>query len=155
MTVDEFFNRVEKLITQINDDATLGTNKIGITADQRLDILNANTIEEAITFLLAYNIPQYVVDFAISGQDLAGITSDDAAVAAAREQTGLFGNTDAYIGVPATYVPPREGATAQDGISDTMWREEKDMTGKLLTKVKRQNKIMIEFKGTSTISRTD
>jgi len=51
--------------------------------------------------------------------------------------------------------PPREGATAQDGISDTMWREEKDMTGKLLTKVKRQNKIMIEFKGTSTISRTD
>ncbi|SVA49525.1 uncharacterized protein METZ01_LOCUS102379 [marine metagenome] len=51
--------------------------------------------------------------------------------------------------------PPRDGATAQDGISDTMWREEKDMTGKLLTKVKRQNKIMIEFKGTSTISRTD
>ena len=51
--------------------------------------------------------------------------------------------------------PPREGATAQDGISDTMWREEKDMTGKLLTKVKRQNKIMIEFKGLSTISRTD
>ena len=51
--------------------------------------------------------------------------------------------------------PPRDGATAQDGIRDTMWREEKDMTGKLLTKVKRQNKIMIEFKGTSTISRTD
>jgi len=51
--------------------------------------------------------------------------------------------------------PPRDGATAQDGISDTMWREEKDMTGKLLTKVKRQNKIMIEFKGTSRITRTD
>ena len=51
--------------------------------------------------------------------------------------------------------PPRKGATAQDGISDTMWREEKDMSDQLLTKVKRQNKIMIEFKGTSTISRTD
>ena len=51
--------------------------------------------------------------------------------------------------------PPREGATAQDGISDTMWREEKDMSGELLSKVKRNNKIMIEFKGTSTISRTD
>ena len=51
--------------------------------------------------------------------------------------------------------PPRDGATAQDGISDTMWREEKDMTGKLLTKVKRQNKIMIEFKGTSSITRAD
>ena len=51
--------------------------------------------------------------------------------------------------------PPRDGATAQDGISDTMWREEKDMSGQLLTKVKRQNKIMIEFKGTSSITRAD
>tara|TARA_B100000686_G_scaffold317813_1_gene366942 strand:- start:646 stop:1485 length:840 start_codon:yes stop_codon:yes gene_type:complete len=51
--------------------------------------------------------------------------------------------------------PPREGATAQDGISDSMWREEKDMTGQLLTKVKRQNKIMIEFKGSSKITRAD
>ena len=49
----------------------------------------------------------------------------------------------------------RDGATAQDGISDTMWREEKDMSGQLLTKVKRQNKIMIEFKGSSQITRTD
>ena len=69
MTVDEFYNRVEKLIIQINDNATTGTNKIGITADARLDILNANTIDEAVQFLLAYNIPQYVVDLAISGKD--------------------------------------------------------------------------------------
>ena len=53
------------------------------------------------------------------------------------------------------FYPPREGATAQDGISDIMWREEKDMSGQLLTKVKRQNKIMIEFKGTSSITRAD
>ena len=51
--------------------------------------------------------------------------------------------------------PPKEGATAQDGISDTMWKEERDMSGELLTKVKRQNKIMIEFKGKSRITRTD
>ena len=51
--------------------------------------------------------------------------------------------------------PPREGATAQDGISNSMWREEKDMSGKLLTKVKRHNKIMVEFKGTSKITRAD
>jgi len=53
------------------------------------------------------------------------------------------------------FYPPREGATLKDGISDSMWREEKDMTGKLLTKVKRQNKIMVEFKGSSKITRTD
>ena len=53
------------------------------------------------------------------------------------------------------FYPPREGATAQDGISDTMWKEEKDMSGELLNKVKRNNKIMIEFKGSSQITRTD
>ncbi len=51
--------------------------------------------------------------------------------------------------------PGKEGPTAKDGISDTPWRENKDMSGELLSKVKRQNKIMIEFKGTSTISRSD
>ncbi len=51
--------------------------------------------------------------------------------------------------------PPREGVTAQDGISDAMWREEKDTSNKLLTKVKRNNKIMIEFKGSSNIVRAD
>ena len=52
--------------------------------------------------------------------------------------------------------PPRTGPSLQDGfISDTAWKEEKDMSGELLSKVKRNNKIMIEFKGSATISRTD
>ena len=51
--------------------------------------------------------------------------------------------------------PPKEGPNAKDGVAKTAWKEEKDMTGELLTKVKRNNKIMIEFKGSATISRTD
>jgi len=52
--------------------------------------------------------------------------------------------------------PPRNsGPTAKDGISKNAWKENKDMTGELLSKVKRNNKIMIEFKGSATISRTD
>ena len=69
-----------------------------------------------------------------------------------KDKTGL--EDEWYAKLQFSY-PPREGATAQDGISDTIWIEEKDMTGQLLTKVKRQNKIMIEFKGTSKITRTD
>ena len=111
MTVDEFFNRIEQLIIQVNDSATLGQNKVGITTEQRLDILNANTIDDASKYLIAAGIPQYIVDFAISGTDISGITGDDAALAAAAEQTGLFGNQDAIIGVPANYLPPRESAT--------------------------------------------
>ena len=52
--------------------------------------------------------------------------------------------------------PPSTGPSLKDGlISDTAWKEEKDMSGELLSKVKRNNKIMIEFKGSATISRTD
>ena len=52
--------------------------------------------------------------------------------------------------------PPRSKPSLQDGfISASPWKEEKDMSGELLTKVKRNNKIVVEFKGTSTISRTD
>ena len=52
--------------------------------------------------------------------------------------------------------PPRSGPSLQDGfLNDDVWKEEKDMSGELLTKVQRNNKIMVEFKGSSTISRTD
>ena len=48
------------------------------------------------------------------------------------------------------FIPP----TLQDGfINDTKWKKEKDIH-ELLTKVKRKIKLF-EFKGTSTISRTD
>ena len=52
--------------------------------------------------------------------------------------------------------PPRSGPSLQDGlVNSNMWKEEKDMSQELLTKVKRNNKIMVEFKGSSTISRAD
>ena len=52
--------------------------------------------------------------------------------------------------------PPRSGPSLQDGfLSDSAWKEEKDMSGELLTKVNRNNKIVVEFKGLATISRTD
>ena len=52
--------------------------------------------------------------------------------------------------------PPRSGPSLQDGfISATAWNEEKDMSKELLTKVKRNNKIVVEFKGNATISRAD
>jgi len=51
--------------------------------------------------------------------------------------------------------PGKEGPTALDGISDTAWKESRDMSGELLSKVKRQNKIVVEFKGTSSVSRSD
>ena len=66
------------------------------------------------------------------------------------------GLEDEYY-VKLNYVyPPRERIpTALDGVSKTMWVEKKDMTDQLLTKVKRQNKIMVELSGGATVSRLD
>ena len=60
-----------------------------------------------------------------------------------------------YAKIQFIYPPKNNGPTALDGISDIAWKENKDMSGELLSKVQRNNKIMIEFKGSSTISRTD
>ena len=52
--------------------------------------------------------------------------------------------------------PPRNESSLQDGfISKTAFSDKKDMTDQLLRKVKRQNKIMVEFNGSATISRLD
>ena len=51
--------------------------------------------------------------------------------------------------------PPKEGPILGDGFSSEMWRTKKDMSRELLTKVKRNNKIFVEFSGNSTISRLD
>ena len=51
--------------------------------------------------------------------------------------------------------PPKDGPTLGDGFSSKMWRAKTDMSGELLTKVKRNNKIFVEFSGNATISRLD
>ena len=51
--------------------------------------------------------------------------------------------------------PPRNGPTLSDGVSDDMWRKQTDMSNLMLTKVKRNNKIFVEFSGTASIVRAD
>ena len=60
-----------------------------------------------------------------------------------------------YAKIRFVHPPRNNGPTALDGISKTAWKENKDMSGELLSKVKRNNKIMIEFKGSATVSRGD
>ena len=60
-----------------------------------------------------------------------------------------------YAKIQLVHPPRNDGPTAMDGVSQVAWKENKDMSGELLSKVKRNNKIMIEFKGSATISRTD
>ena len=77
------------------------------------------------------------------------------AVEAAYDDKDKKGLKDEWYAKILFVHPPREGATAQDGVSSDIWKKEKDMSGEMLAKVKRNNKIMVEFKGLSTISRAD
>ena len=58
-----------------------------------------------------------------------------------------------YARLIFTYPPKEKSPTALDGVSKIMWKKEKDMSGELISKIKRHNKIMVEFAGTSQISR--
>ena len=69
-----------------------------------------------------------------------------------KDRAGL--DDDYYVKFMFVY-PPRNGPTLSDGISDDMWRKQTDMSDQMLTKVKRNNKIFVEFNGNATISRTD
>ena len=70
-----------------------------------------------------------------------------------KDKKGL--DDDWYAKIEFIHPPRNNGPTAMDGISKAAWKENKDMTGELLSKVKRNNKIMIEFKGSATVSRAD
>ena len=69
-----------------------------------------------------------------------------------KDRAGL--DDEYYVKLMFVY-PPRNGPTLSDGISDDMWRKQTDMSDQMLTKVKRNNKIFVEFNGNATISRTD
>ena len=80
--------------------------------------------------------PNFNIEFAHDNKDKAGLD-------------------DQWYGKLRFVHPPVDGPTALDGYSDTPWKENRDMSGELLSKVTRHNKIFIEYKGTGTISRTD
>ena len=72
MTIDEFINRIEQTILAVNGNPNLGTNTIGILPEDRLDILAASTIEEASKYLLAADIPKYIIDFGLASENNKG-----------------------------------------------------------------------------------
>ena len=69
----------------------------------------------------------------------------------------LKGLEDEYYARLFYVYPPRTTSPTllKHGLSSRLWKEEKDMSGELLTKVKRQNKIMVESSGSVTVSRLD
>ena len=98
-------------------------------------------------------------EFAISSYkksqraQIEGIFKSEISPVNIKDKKGL--EDEWYANIEFIY-PPRSRPSLQDGfINSIAWKDEKDMSGELLTKVKRNNKIMVEFKGSSIISRAD
>ncbi len=80
--------------------------------------------------------------------------SPSVAVEAAWDDKDKKGMEDEYYVNLMFAYPPREGPNMiNDGIGSSAWKEDRDMTSELISKVKRQNKIVVEFNVTTTISR--
>ncbi len=70
-----------------------------------------------------------------------------------KDSAGL--DDEKYLHLNFVYPGHSRPNAVDDGISNVAWKENRDMSKELLKKVKRQNKIMIEFKGSSAITRSD
>ena len=89
---------------------------------------------------------KYASDITLSKTLQLGIAYDD------NDSSGIEDEYEANL----TFVwPPVEGPTLFDGVAITAWAENKDMSDQLLSKVQRNNKIVVQFQGTATISRAN
>ena len=95
------------------------------------------------------------------GSELSLLPSLNLEVVYDKKRKGLkkvkdkFDSEKYYVKLNYVYPPREKIPTALDGVSKAMWVVKKDMSDQLLTKVKRQNKIMVEMSGAATISRLD
>ena len=136
-----------------------------------LDDADGEKVLDGYDLRLASQIP-YVhwADIFINSYSWDGVTRDDVEglmygtemllspninLEIAFDDKDKAGLDDEYYAKIMFVHPPRNSASISDGISSDMWRAQKDMSDEMLTKVKRNNKIMVEFSGSASIVRAD
>ena len=136
-----------------------------------LDDANGENVLDGYDLRLASQIP-YVhwADIFINSYSWDGVKRDDVEglmygtemllspninLEIAFDDKDKAGLDDEYYAKIMFVHPPRNSASISDGISSDMWRAQKDMSDEMLTKVKRNNKIMVEFSGSASIVRAD
>ena len=136
-----------------------------------LDDADGEKVLDGYDLRLASQIP-YVhwADIFINSYSWDGVTRDDVEglmygtemllspninLEIAFDDKDKAGLDDEYYAKIMFVHPPRNSASISDGISSDMWRAQKDMSDEMLTKVKRNNKIFVEFNGSASIVRAD
>ena len=136
-----------------------------------LDDADGEKVLDGYDLRLASQIPYiHWADIFINSYSWDGVTRDDVEglmygtemllspninLEIAFDDKDKAGLDDEYYAKIMFVHPPRNSASISDGISSDMWRAQKDMSDEMLTKVKRNNKIFVEFNGSASIVRGD
>ena len=136
-----------------------------------LDDADGEKVLDGYELRLASQIP-YVhwADIFINSYSWDGVTRDDVEglmygsemllspninLEIAFDDKDKAGLEDEYYAKIMFVHPPRNNVSISDGISSDMWRAQKNMSDEMLKKVKRNNKIFVEFSGSANIVRAD
>ena len=136
-----------------------------------LDDADGEKVLDGYDLRLASQIP-YVhwADIFINSYSWDGVTRDDVEglmygsemllspninLEIAFDDKDKAGLEDEYYAKIMFVYPPRNSTSLSDGISSDMWRAQKNMSEEMLKKVKRNNKIFVEFNGSANIVRAD
>jgi len=119
MDTQTFIDRIVEILRYMNSQKKAGENKITLTQEQ-FDTINATQdIKTAEQYLLAYDIPPYVVSMALDEDfSLEEIGTYDASMAQAQAEFGMQQEGPSYLGVTSDYVSPR-GEAATDYYTDS------------------------------------
>jgi len=119
MDTQTFIDRIVEILRYMNSQAKAGENKITLTQEQ-FDTINATQdIKTAEQYLLAYDIPPYVVSMALDeNTSLEELGAYDASLAQAQAEFGMEQEGPSYLGVTSDYVSPR-GEAATDYYTDS------------------------------------
>ena len=119
MDTQTFIDRIVEILRYMNSQAKAGENKITLTQEQ-FDTINATQdIKTAEQYLLAFDIPPYVVSMALDeNTSLEELGAYDASLAQAQADYGMQQEGPSYLGVTSDYVSPR-GEAATDYYTDS------------------------------------
>jgi len=123
MTVEQFIDRLKKILDTVNNEQIEGQNQLLLSEDDEILLRGETTVENAILRAKTLNSAIGVyADFAADpSNNLQDFASTDASFSAAEQQImSGFGVGPSYLGVTGEYVPPQGGTdfyTEDDNIT--------------------------------------
>ena len=113
METSTFVDRIIEILRYVNSQQQAGQNQFTLTQEEFDTINTATDINTASSYLLAFGVPQYLVNLALDeDESIDSLGTYDLSMQSAINEFGMVQPGSSPIGVTADYVSPRgESAT--------------------------------------------